>query len=479
MIEFHLLHLALLFGLVALTCGCSERAGSMSNSVKSQQTSEVVAAVSKDRDTAVRRGTHYSLPLGTKETKVTAERIGIPDFPGTFAIWGGSGRCDDGKILLGISTVWTEAAQQPSAHAYMLEPATQNLAFVGDVVSVLKSKGQIHEATLRLGAGGIVADDQPGEPTLCRESQMKIHSKFVTMDDGWTYFTSMDEWNEKEDGSQLPHWGSHLWRLNANNPQQWEHLKAVPEALVAISGVGRYVFALGYFNHVVYRYDTVGGDWKRVEVGAPGGHISRNLVSNDAGHVFVPRVQGATAKDPSTAPQAELVEFDADLNELQRTTLAHYPITADTGSHGITGFAYLANSDIVMLTSSGFLYRIKRDPNDESMVKPSLVEEIGWLEGNSESYAASLFPIDGDRLLGAAVVNSDVSTMRWVSYDLSTKVSISVPLVISNPPDHGMIKIMLYGSNTRDDQGRCYVVGAYRIADGARQFPLCLQVSLD
>src|SRR4029077_14421392 len=120
------------------------------------------------------------------------------------------------------------------------------------------------------------------------EHQAKIHSKIVQGPDGWLYFASMDEEGEKDDGSALPKWGGHLWRLRLST-NRWEHLLSTPEALLAVGGGDRFIYALGYFDHVLYEFDTRTGEIRHVRVGAVDGHISRNVLVDYRGHVFVPR----------------------------------------------------------------------------------------------------------------------------------------------------------------------------------------------
>ena len=68
--------------------------------------------------------------------------------------------------------------------------------------------------------------------------------------DGFLYFASMDEEGENANGSRLPTWGGHLWRMNQAT-YKWEHLLAAREALIAVAGGGKYIFSLGYFGHVL------------------------------------------------------------------------------------------------------------------------------------------------------------------------------------------------------------------------------------
>ncbi len=120
--------------------------------------------------------------------------------------------------------------------------------------------------------------------------QAEVPLKIIEGPDGYLYFASMDEDGENPDGSQLPTWGGHLWRMNLRT-HRWEHLLATKEALIAAGGAGRYVYALGYFGHVLYQYDTETNRTARVEVGSVDGHISRNFLVDRRGHVFVPRLR--------------------------------------------------------------------------------------------------------------------------------------------------------------------------------------------
>src|SRR5229473_700087 len=153
-----------------------------------------------------------------------------------------------------------------SAHLFELNPDTSTFSDRGNVVAELE----------RLGLR------RPGE------TQMKIHSRIVQAQDGYQYFSSMDESGENEDGSKLPTWGGHLWRRGRG--PGWEHLAATREALIAVATGGPYVYALGYFNHVLYQFDTRTRRLRSVTVGSAGGHVSRNFFVDARGHAFVPRI---------------------------------------------------------------------------------------------------------------------------------------------------------------------------------------------
>lgn len=111
----------------------------------------------------------------------------------------------------------------------------------------------------------------------------------------------------------------HLWRIDPRT-YQWQHVAAIGEDLIATASAGRYVFALGATNHVLYRYDTASSTTKRVVVGSIAGHVSRNLFADARGHVYVPR---AFARGDGKA-FADLVEYDDNLVAVAATPLDYY-----------------------------------------------------------------------------------------------------------------------------------------------------------
>src|SRR5262249_25940831 len=152
-------------------------------------------------------------------TAPRASFIPLPSFPGAYAVWGATGRDSRGHIWVGISA---NGGSVPSAHLCEYHPDTGQVFDRGDVVSALERCG------------------------VCRrgESQQKIHSRIVQAADGHLYFASLDEQGENEDGSRLPTWGGHLWRLRLPE-NRWEHLHRVPEGLIAVAGAGKLIYALG------------------------------------------------------------------------------------------------------------------------------------------------------------------------------------------------------------------------------------------
>jgi len=373
-------------------------------------------------------------PVGGDPLRAPSLRdLPLPTTPDATAVWGATGRDARGHIWVGVSA--TRAGM--SAHLLEFDPALKNWLDRGAVVEQLKRAGLFRSG----------------------EGQIKIHSKIVSGGDGWLYFASADEEGETEEGA-LPRWGGHLWRID---PQRavWEHLFATPEGLIAVSGVGRYIYALGYWGHVLYQYDTMSGKHKRVVVGSIGAHVSRNFLADVRGHAYVPRV-----RLQADAPVAELVEFDSDLRELAVTPLEFYFDRGPPGAnHGITGFAYLRDGRVLFTTHRGHLYAIA--PSSEG---PARVNALGWLHPDGEAYAPSLFVWGGPSWIAGLTFRN--ARYEWVTYELRTRVSRASPLDVRE-----LRKPLLYGSVTRDNQGRAYLGGwAAKDARSSDQRPVVLQI---
>ena len=193
---------------------------------KPEKSASAAKALTSARTYSQRIGTIFTPVPDTLYSPRRAQEISIPDFPGANAIWGATGCDDRGHIWFGVSA---DSVKVPSAHLFEYIPNTGELHDRGDVVNELKHLGIYREG----------------------ESQMKIHTKIIHTDDGFLYFTSMDEKGEEADGNRLPTWGSHFWRLSPST-NHWEHLLHVPEGVIAIAGMERWIYALGYFGHVLY-----------------------------------------------------------------------------------------------------------------------------------------------------------------------------------------------------------------------------------
>jgi hypothetical protein len=361
------------------------------------------------------------------------QQLALPDLPDGKGIWGATGRDQRGHIWVAVS------AESPGQSAHLLEfdPDVAAWHDRGTVLDQLKAAGVYREG----------------------EGQVKIHSKIVPAADGWLYFASMDEEGEIE-GSVPPHWGGHLWRIQPDT-HRWQHLLAVPEGLIAVSGVGRYMYALGYWGHVLYQYDTLTAASKRVVVGSAGGHVSRNFLADVRGHAYVPRL----AARPDGTVSAALVEYDSELREVASTPLEFY--LGDTASpqnnHGIVGLAYLADGRLLFTTHRGQLYLIEPKAG-----QPAAVVALGWFHPDGEAYAPSLFALDGDSLIAGVTQRGGV--YQWVVFELKTRIAGAFPL-----DTKGLRSVLLYGSVTRDNAGRAYVGGwAWNGTGNTR--PLVLQI---
>jgi VanZ family protein len=348
--------------------------------------------------------------------------IQLPHIPGEMAIWGSTGRDHHGQIWFGVSC-WP--GNDASAHLFQFVPESGDMVDRGDVLTELKQSG-----VYRAG-----------------ESQQKIHSKIVQAADRYLYFSSMDEAGEKDDGSRLPVWGSHLWRLGTDD-RHWEHLLRVPEGLIAVATAGRYVYALGYFEHVLYQWNIDTRESRSVQIGAVGGHISRNFFCDGRGHVYVPKV---TRVSTSAAVESSLVELDDELHEVTCSPLKHYLPGGDLQSHGIVGVQHLDDRSIVFVTHVGYLYRVVPRQGSAAELQP-----LGWFHPHGQHYVASLFAYSGSRyVMGAA----EGQPFEWLVYDLVRRKTFVSPMAETKT----FASLGLYGCDTTDEAGAFYLVGTHQV----------------
>jgi len=369
----------------------------------------------------------------------TVKAIPVPVTEYEDAIWGATGRDSRGHIWFAVSK-----ANRPGAGADLFElvPETDEVIHRGNVLEELKRAGL----------------DKPDQ------QQMKIHSKIYEVD-GDLYYVSMDEKGEDERTLAQPVFGSHLWRLRLSD-NAWEHLLTIPEAMVGIAVGGGKVYCLGYWHHTLWQYDIATGESRSIQVGSCFGHVSRNLVADARGHVYVPH-----CAQTAGLLQAALVEYDTDLREVGRSQLPLYYNGTANWSYGITALQPLADGGIALLTHNGWLTIIRPQQNG-----PARVEQVGWFHPNGPQMSDCLF-LDktGRYLMGAAQNASRLSD--WVTYDLLTGRRTTAPLSDGDPAQPSWGRRMVFGSLTRDDQGRCYVVGQVPKVDGEGMRPLLLQIS--
>jgi len=365
-----------------------------------------------------------SAPAVPSATSPTVRILKPQDFWGEYAIWGATGVDRAGHIFFGMTS--NDERGSGSAHLFEFNPATDTFSDRGNVVEELE----------RLGIR------RP------HETQMKIHSRIVQAADGFLYFSSMDESGEKDDGSKLPTWGGHLWRRGPAGT--WEHLMATPEALIAVATGGPYVYSLGYFNHVLYQFDTRTKRIRSVAVGSAGGHVSRNFFVDDRGHAFVSRVT-RTAPDKVSAA---LVEFDPGLTEIGSRPLDEYFESGLDDSHGIVAVVPDGARGWFFTTGKGRLYR--EEPN---LAGPSTLTDLGWIHPAGPRYPASMFRDEKSGTLYAVAMPSHNGgrAFEWVVRAADGKTTVA-------PFPYGESRefpgnALVYGSMTRDGAGRFYVVG--------------------
>jgi hypothetical protein len=359
----------------------------------------------------------------------------LPQFEDATSVWGATGRDLRGHIWVGVSA----SSPGKSAHLVEYDPDADVWHDRGAVLEKLKE--------VSLPSGG--------------EGQIKIHSRIVPAGDGWLYFASTDEEGENADVGAPPRWGAHLWRIH---PERftWQHLFAAPEGIVAVSASERYVYALGYWGHVLFQYDTASKQTKRVVVGSVAGHVSRNFLTDVRGHAYVPRVSAGENGKISVA----LVEYDASLKEISTTPLEFYLGKGlPDDNHGIIGLAYLPDGRLLFASHIGYLYVIEPKVNG-----PAAVSAVGWMHPDGEAYTSSLFSFGGNNLI--AGVGLRQSSFEWVVSDIGARFSSAFPL-----DTKGLKKVLLYGSVSRDNAGRAYVGGwTENENDPGHQRPLVLQI---
>lgn len=289
---------------------------------------------------------------------------------------------------------------------------------------------------------------------------MKIHSRIVQASDGYQYFASMDETGEEDDGSKLPTWGGHLWRRGSTGT--WEHLLATPQALIAVATGGPYVYALGYFDHVLFQFDTRTKGIRSVTIGSVDGHVSRNFFVDDRGHAFAPRV---TASPPSN-PKAVLVEFDVDLKEVGTHPLNEYFESTPVDSHGIVGVSPDGGHGWFFTTGKGRLYHASPAPTG-----PFNLEDLGWAHPAGSRYPSAMFRDDrtGTLYIMAMPGHYGGDRCEWITRPASGQSTVAAfPYGDTLQFPAG---VLLYGSMTRDASGRFYVVGTMNYK------PVILQVT--
>jgi hypothetical protein len=382
------------------------------------------------------------------------KNLEIPDFHGANAIWGAIGRDRRGNIYFGVAS---HGVDDPSARLLRFSPKDNQFELVGIVneeIEKLKVRRQ-----------------DPFD-----ETQMKIHSKIFEAGDGNIYFSSQDEHDEAEDGSRGALFGGRLFSAGINS-KKWECLLAAPEGLIAVAGGKRFVYALGYFGHVIYQYDVQKKSLKSAKLGTFRGHVSRNIFVDSREHVYGIRLaeyRGIESSGVSMVDgvpvRAYLVELDEDLNEISEWPLDDYQPTGNVNSHGITGYARLLDGNIVFVTHSGSLWRLLVTP------KSTKLERLGWVHPEGSAYCATLYaPTGKDYVMG--FTNTKNGPHEWFVFDLKNRRSTLLRLDLASQSVIDQEGLLVYGCDTLDDQGNAYAVGWKK--SGTRNIPSAIQIRWD
>jgi hypothetical protein len=366
----------------------------------------------------------------------SVESVSIPQADVGAAIWGATGRDEQGHIWFAVSPT---DGEEKSAALFEYDPATSTVSKRGDVLSEAR-KANVYAAGMQ---------------------QPKIHTKIIQAADGHLYFVSSDENPRKVGGRTAPSWGSHLWRLRMPE-RTWEHLAAWEEGVLALAGGGNDLYGLAFPDHTLIHYDVASGETRKTKVGSVEGHISRNLLVDGNGTAYVPRL---TMVGDNVA-QHTLVAFDSELKELGSHPLPFYqqaterqPANIADQFHGITAFTHLADGALVFATHAGRLFHLRPAKSGAGAL-----EDLGWLHPAGKSYASSLFTLEDARFVYGLpmILRKNHDDHDLVRYDLIERQAQIVDLQLPTVDGNSLLDSSLYGSNTRDSDGAFVVVGAYQ-----------------
>jgi len=379
-------------------------------------------------------GTRF-IPVSIESFKApTIKEVSFAHNANVDAIWGATGSDDEGNIYFGAST---HGGENHTAYLYQYDPKTGSIINQGDVLEQSKR-------------AGLYSNNM---------GQNKLHSKFYQANDGYLYFSSFDEGGESEGIN--PTWGGHLWRKLPNSVH-WEHVFSTEEALVAVNTNGRYIYALGYWNHVLYQYDIKTKAQIRVVVGSFSKHVSRNFIVDENGHSYVPML----SENDFNELEAYLNEYDTRLNLIGSYPMPSYTAKNMSKHHGIIAYTSMNNGNVLFTTADGGLYQINISEKKEKLIN------LGNIHPEGSSYTASLFTFAGERFVGG--VSRKNNQYQWTLHDLVSNISVNYPLELKGYRD-----LLLYGSLTKDDQGNFYLGGWVAIPNSKRHRPLLLQLSFN
>ena len=388
----------------------------------------------------------FDLKVGTKFTPLPQNPFQAPkleEIPivlpqrvdNADAIWGATGRDDEGNIYFGVSTHGITKKlgnDSRTAYLYQYNPQTNKTISQSDVISELKRAGIYQE-----GMG-----------------QNKLHSKIYQANDGYLYFSSFDEAGEDEGIN--PTWGGHLWRKKPQS-KHWEHILSTEEALIAVNTNGRYVYTLGYWDHVLYQFDTKTKNIKRVVVGSVSTHVSRNFLVDENGHAFVPSLK----MNDFNEIEVYLNEYDPALSLVKSYPMPSYQAKKIKHHHGIIGYTSMENGDIYFTTSEGGLYQLQ-------LTVPNAQEKLSYkgnIHPDGQAYVPSLFTFTGrDFIVGLGTLPK--KGFQWIIYDSNSTMTVNYKIDLpewKNP--------MFYGTHTKDNNGYFYIGGWRAASDGKKYQP--------
>ena len=357
---------------------------------------------------------HYE-PVADRHFKApVVKQVVLPRVGRTDVSWGSVGNDNQGNVYVGLA----ESYGEPRS-AHLVQVTKDGLASdLGDVLSELK----------RAGIGP------------ASQSQGKIHSQIVQANDGYLYFSSFDEAGETD--VRLPEYGGHLWRFDTAG-KRWEHLLATPEALIAVNTDGHFVYALGYWGHVLYQYDTQTGAVKKEEVGSIPGHVSRQFLVDGKGHVYVPKVSQSGINEE---PEAVLVEYDRNLSPITEYALTDYQSKNMAHYRGIIAYTNMKNGDVYFTLGQGYLLQIQaNEAGVEKLVNHGLFNPAG------ESNIPSLFTVDGEQFVMAASRRAD-ATPEWLIYEKISGATVNYDMP-------ALTDFLFFGTEAKDTEGNFYLVG--------------------
>jgi hypothetical protein len=424
-----------LFCLAAIgASGCSrepDSSGDSRPSATAAANADAVPALTYERLT----NSLFTPELKDPEAAPRIESVPVPPTDGGAAIWGATGRDDQGHVWFAASAF---GAEVKTARLFEYDAIAGSVADRGDVLSEARKAGFY----------------RPGM------KQSKIHTKIIQAGDGNLYFASSDENPYKVVGRVAPEWGSHLWRLRLPE-RRWEHLAAFDEGVLALAGGGNVLYGLAFPDHTLIRYNVSTGETRKTKVGSVEGHISRNLLVDAKGRAYVPRLK---MSGPDVAEHT-LVAFDAELNELGSNPIPYYqqaaeqqPASMADQFHGIASFVYLADGSIVFATHPGRLLRLI-----PAEVGPGKVEDLGWLHPGGKSYASTLFTVAGKRYIYGLpmVMRNWHEDHDFVCFDLAERKSRVIDVRFPQVHGRSLLDSYLYGSNTRDAKGAFMISGLH------------------